>query len=59
MNVDFPTSQDSEWQKRGWNPTLQTHRQALNIFELFKFMKVGLRVFQTKETVSIYIHVWW
>ena len=59
MNADFPTSKGSEWQKRGWNPTLQTHRQALNIFELFKFMKVGLRVFQRKETVSIYIHVWW
>ena len=59
MNADFPTSKGSKWQKRGWNPTLQTHRQALNIFELFKFMKVGLRVFQRKETVSIYIHVWW
>ena len=59
MNFDFPTSQGSECQKRGWNPTLRTHRQALNIFDLFKFMKVGLRVFQRKQTVSIHIHVWW
>ena len=57
MNCDFPTSQGSEWQKQGWNPTLWTHRQALYIFELFKFMKVGFRVFQRKQTVSIYIHV--
>ena len=54
MNAGFPTSKGSEWQKRGWNPTLQTHRQALNIFELFKFMKVGLSLPEEGDSKHIY-----